>query len=70
MGVKNTSIGQLLSLGALALAGHQAYRYLNNKGQKKQAFREQDSKSDLIQAEAFPASDPAQLSRGSASAIH
>ncbi|RYZ59006.1 MAG: hypothetical protein EOP07_05380 [Proteobacteria bacterium] len=31
MGVKDTSIGQVLTFGALALAGHQAYRYFNSK---------------------------------------
>jgi hypothetical protein len=38
MGVKNTSIGQVLTFGALALAGHQAYRYFNSRDKSKQSL--------------------------------
>ena len=35
MSVKDTSIGQVLKYGALALIGHQAYRYYNTKMKTK-----------------------------------
>ncbi len=65
MGVKNTSIGQLLSYGAIALAGHQAYRYFNSRGKSKQSVLDQDARLDRGLEDTFPASDPMPLSRGS-----
>jgi hypothetical protein len=38
MGVKDTSIGQVLTFGALALAGHQAYRYFNSRNKSNQSL--------------------------------
>lgn len=70
MGVKNTTIGQVLSLGALALIGRQAYRYYNARGKSKQDFMNQDSKLDRMLEDTFPASDPMPYSHGSASGVH
>ncbi|MES2746598.1 MAG: hypothetical protein V4655_14290 [Bdellovibrionota bacterium] len=63
MGVKNTTIGQVLGAGALAFIGHQLYkRYAGNK-QIKQDFKTQENKLDTMLEDTFPASDPMPLSR-------
>ncbi len=63
MSVKNTSIGQVLKYGALALIGHQAYRYYNSKVKTKQDLNHVNNKLDTMLDDSFPASDPLPLSR-------
>jgi len=63
MSVKNTSIGQLLKFGAVALIGHQAYRYYTGRNKAKQDVSDKESKLDSMLEDTFPASDPMPLSR-------
>lgn len=63
MGVKNTTIGQLIGAGALAFVGLQLYKRYAGKKQVKQDFRTQDDKLDSFLEDTFPASDPMPLSR-------
>lgn len=63
MRVKNTSIGQLLKLGALAFVGHQLYKRYAGKKQTNQEFKSQEDKLDHMLEDSFPASDPMPLSR-------
>ena len=71
MGVKNTSIGQLLTVGALGLVAHQIYRHYRTRGETKQDridrqdFEKKDHKLDQMLKETFPASDPLPLSGSS-----
>lgn len=63
MGVRNTTIGQLLGASALAFVGHQLYkRYAGNK-QTKQQIRTREDRLDSFLEDTFPASDPMPLSR-------
>jgi hypothetical protein len=63
MGVKNTTIGQVLGAGALAFVGHRLYKLYSGNKQSKQEFKSKDSKLDDMLGDTFPASDPMPLSR-------
>ncbi|MBC7658456.1 MAG: hypothetical protein H7249_01980 [Chitinophagaceae bacterium] len=68
MSVKNTSIGQLLTVGVVGLVAHQAYRMYKGRGIKagiQDAFDKKESKLDNMLADSFPASDPMPLRSGS-----
>ncbi len=72
MGVKNTSIGQVLKVGALGFIAYQAYKRYASKEAPFAGFKAKDNDSkpmskddklDLGLEDSFPASDPMPLSR-------
>lgn len=63
MGVKNTTIGQVLGVGALAFVTHQLYKKYSGNRVAKQELKAKDDALDSMLEDTFPASDPMPLSR-------